>query len=82
MQTGLGMIALDDAVFAGLSPGGLPAAAFRIGSAAQDSDDRIIYDAATDALYFDGEGNGGGAAIQFATLCAASRSAQATSSSS
>jgi Ca2+-binding RTX toxin-like protein len=55
-------------VFAGLAPGGLPAGAFRTGSSAQDADDRIIYDAATGALYFDGDGNGGGAAIQFATL--------------
>jgi Ca2+-binding RTX toxin-like protein len=67
-QVGVDEIVLDNAVFVGLGDGALPAAAFRIGTAAQDADDRIIYDAATGALYFDGDGNGGGAAIQFATL--------------
>jgi Ca2+-binding RTX toxin-like protein/glucose/arabinose dehydrogenase len=61
-------IALDDAVFAGLAPGALAASAFRTGSAAQDSDDRIIYDPATGNLLFDADGNGTGAAVLFATL--------------
>ncbi|MGZ8360988.1 MAG: calcium-binding protein, partial [Allosphingosinicella sp.] len=65
---GVDRIALDDAVFTGLAPGALPAGAFRSGAAAQDADDRIIYDPATGALFFDADGNGGGAAIQFATL--------------
>ena len=39
-------IALDDAVFAGLGAGALDANAFVIGTAAQDADDRIIYDQA------------------------------------
>ena len=62
------MIQLDDAVFAGLAPGALDPGAFTIGSAAQDGDDRIIFDASTGALYFDADGNGAGAAVQFATL--------------
>ena len=61
-------IALDDAVFAGLSAGALNPNAFVTGTAAQDADDRIIYNQATGALFFDADGNGGGAAVQFATL--------------
>ena len=59
---------LDDAVFTGLSMGALPAGAFVVGTAAQDADDRIIYDQATGKLWFDADGNGAGAAILFATL--------------
>ncbi|HVQ09777.1 MAG TPA: calcium-binding protein [Allosphingosinicella sp.] len=61
-------IALDDAVFAGLTPGALPAGAFVIGGAAQDVDDRIVYDSATGRLFYDADGSGAGAAIPFATL--------------
>jgi Ca2+-binding RTX toxin-like protein len=61
-------IALDDAVFAGLSLGVLSAAAFRAGSAAGDADDRIVYNSATGQLFFDADGNGAGAAMLFATL--------------
>ena len=66
--SGADRIALDDAVFGGLAPGALPATAFHTGSVAADASDRIIYDAATGALYFDADGNGAGAQIQFATV--------------
>ena len=46
----------------------LDAGEFVIGAAAADADDFIIYDAASGALYYDADGNGGGAAVQFATL--------------
>jgi Ca2+-binding RTX toxin-like protein len=62
------VIALDDAVFAGLSLGGLSAGAFTTGTAAQDADDRIIYDTGTGRLYYDADGNGAGAQMLFATL--------------
>jgi Ca2+-binding RTX toxin-like protein len=65
---GADKILLDDAIFTGLAPGALDPNAFRSGSAAQDADDRVIYDPATGALYFDADGNGAGARVQFAIL--------------
>ena len=62
------VIVLDDAVFTGLALGALNPNAFRSGTSAQDADDRIIYDPATGNLFFDADGNGVGAAIQFATV--------------
>lgn len=61
-------IALDHAIFTRFNPGTLGAGSFRIGSAAQDGDDFIIYDNATGALSYDADGNGAGAAVQFASL--------------
>ncbi|HYI64328.1 MAG TPA: FG-GAP-like repeat-containing protein, partial [Allosphingosinicella sp.] len=61
-------ILLDDAVFVGLTPGPLGTAGFRSGAAAMDADDRIIYNSATGALFYDSDGNGAGAAVQFASL--------------
>ncbi len=61
-------IQLDDAAFTGLALGALSAGAFNTGSTATQSDDRIIYDAATGALWFDADGLGGVGAVQFATL--------------
>jgi Ca2+-binding RTX toxin-like protein len=66
--SGTDRIALDDAVFTGLGLGALPAGAFVTGSAAGDADDRIIYNSATGQLYFDADGTGSGAAVQFAAL--------------
>jgi Ca2+-binding RTX toxin-like protein len=43
-------------------------AAFHIGTAAHDADDRIVYDPATGTLTYDSNGNAGGGATQFATL--------------
>jgi Ca2+-binding RTX toxin-like protein len=63
-------IQLNSAIFTGLAAGALDASAFVVGSAAADADDRIIYDSATGALYFDADGAGGVGQIQFATLAA------------
>ncbi|HEV2818425.1 MAG TPA: calcium-binding protein [Allosphingosinicella sp.] len=65
---GVDRIALDDATFAGLAPGVLPIEAFRVGAAAEDADDRILYDPATGTLSFDADGIGGLDAVAFATV--------------
>ena len=48
--------------------GTLAASNFCIGKTAKDADDRLVYDKATGALYYDADGNGAGEAIQFAQL--------------
>jgi Ca2+-binding RTX toxin-like protein len=69
-QAGVDKIALDDAIFTGLSPGALPAGAFVLGTSAGDADDRIIYDAATGRIFYDANGNGAGGSVLFATVTA------------
>jgi serralysin len=49
-------IVLNNAVFTGLTAGTLAASAFVIGSAAGDTDDRIIYNSASGAPLFDAAG--------------------------
>jgi len=63
-------IQLQNAVFTGLLGGTLGANQFVIGAAAQDADDRIVYDNTTGALSFDVDGTGGTAAVQFAQVSA------------
>ncbi len=46
----------------------LAASNFIVGKSAQDADDRIVYDKETGALFYDADGNGAGAAVQFASL--------------
>jgi len=65
-------IQLENAIFTALPAGALAAGAFRIGASAGflDFSDRIIYNAATGALFYDPDGFGGTAQTQFATLSA------------
>ena len=63
-------IRLDDAAFAGLTAGALAAAAFVANTSglATSAAHRVIYDTDSGALWFDADGSGAGAAVQFATL--------------
>jgi VCBS repeat-containing protein len=62
-------IKLENAVFTTFgSTGTLSAGAFNTGSAATQSDDRIIYNPANGALIYDSNGSAAGGAVQFATI--------------
>lgn len=62
-------IYLENAVFTKLTRSGpLSSAAFWIGSKAHDSTDRVIYDKTYGKLYYDGDGTGNTAPVQFAQL--------------
>ena len=58
----------NNGVFVGLAVGALNPNAFVIDTTALDADDRIIYNQATGQLFFDADGSGAGAQIQFAAL--------------
>lgn len=62
-------IFLDRDVFAGIAANGtLAAGAFRLGTAAADANDRILYDQATGRIFYDADGAGGAAAVLFAQV--------------
>jgi Ca2+-binding RTX toxin-like protein len=65
-------IRLENAIFTALTTTGtLKADAFYAAAgaiAAHDASDRIVYNTSTGALYYDHDGSGGAAAVQFATL--------------
>lgn len=63
-------ILLDNDVFLALggATGTLNANFFVVGAVAADADDFIIYDDSTGNLYYDADGNGAGAQIQFADV--------------
>jgi Ca2+-binding RTX toxin-like protein len=67
-ESGVDKIALDRNVFAGLAIGAVGPGVFVTGTQAQDADDRIIYNQASGGLFYDADGAGGAAAVQFATL--------------
>jgi Ca2+-binding RTX toxin-like protein len=63
------VIHLENGVFGALTATGtLSGAAFRIGSAAADADDRIIYNKGSGALLYDPDGSGKAGAVQFGLL--------------
>jgi Ca2+-binding RTX toxin-like protein len=59
---------LEDGIFSSLSPGGLTADQFWVGTEAFDSGDRIIHNQAAGALSYDVDGAGGAAAVRFAQV--------------
>jgi Ca2+-binding RTX toxin-like protein len=64
-------IELENAVFASLGiTGTLPNAQFVSGPAALDANDFVIHDPATGAIYYDADGSGAGAQVQFASVTA------------
>jgi Ca2+-binding RTX toxin-like protein len=69
---GIDQIRLDDDIFNNLGqvPGALLATSFKANfeGKAKEADDRVVYNTMTGALYYDPDGNGAGAATQFATL--------------
>lgn len=59
-------IQIDNSVFTALADGALDPNFFVLGPAALDTDDRILYDGT--GLFYDADGNGAQAAVQFATI--------------
>ena len=59
---------LASSVFTALTPGTLPAADFTTAATATTASQHILYNAGTGALSYDADGNGSGAAVQFATI--------------
>ena len=66
-QLGFDWIALDASVFTAIGDT-WAASMFQVGSAANDSGDRIIYNSANGNLFYDPDGNGAQAQLQIATL--------------
>ena len=61
-------IFLNIGLFSALAPGTLGAAAFRLGTVATTTSQRILYDLSTGNLYYDADGSGAKQAIRFATV--------------
>jgi len=65
-------IRLENAIFTSLTAVGvLNASSFVVGTTALDANDYLIYDNGSGALYYDGDGSGSGAAVQFASVYSA-----------
>ncbi len=58
----------DSSQFGFATGGALPTAAFFVGPAAHDANDRFIYTKSTGQLWFDSDGNGANSAVLIATL--------------
>jgi serralysin len=67
-QAGNDTIRLENAIFTTLAAGALSAGAFRLGAAAADADDRIIYNNANGQLFYDSNGNAAGGSTLIAIL--------------
>jgi Ca2+-binding RTX toxin-like protein len=67
-ESGNDTVRLENAIFTTLAAGALAAGAFRIGLAAADADDRIIYNSGNGQLTYDSNGSAAGGATIFAVL--------------
>ena len=81
---GLDRLVLDDDIFARLGVGtatgtSISSANFKVGAAASDSNDYLIYNPTTDKLLYDSDGNGTRAAVPIATIPLAGTMALAAS---
>lgn len=61
-------IQLENAIFKSMGSGVLLSKYFYAGTKAHDADDHVIYNKATGALYYDSDGTGAHAQVQFATI--------------
>ena len=61
-------ILLSSAIFTGIGNGRVALSRIAYGPAATTADHRIVLDPTTGGLYYDADGNGAGAAVQFARL--------------
>ena len=61
-------IYLDRQIFTAFTAGALDASMFALGAAATKAEQRIIYNATTGSLFYDGDGSGSRAAIKIAIL--------------
>jgi Ca2+-binding RTX toxin-like protein len=61
-------IMLENTIFGAFAAGDLAEDRFVNGTVALQANDNILYDQATGALYYDSDGNGAAAAVQFATV--------------
>ena len=70
--SGQDTILLGNLIFTALGAAGdLNPDFFHVGTSAHDADDHIVFNAATGALYYDPDGTGAAAQVQFATLTGA-----------
>ena len=66
--SGVDRLLLENDIFIGLTLGVLASSAFSFGKVAREASHRILYDPSSGALFFDADGVGGVAAVQFAVL--------------
>jgi len=75
---------LDDDIYTKLGTGTLAgksisSANYKVGTAAGDSNDYLIYDPASDKLFYDNDGNGPNGAVQIGVITLAGTTAPALS---
>jgi Ca2+-binding RTX toxin-like protein len=81
---GTDKLVLDDDIFGKLGVGSaagkaILSANYKVGTAAGDANDYLIYNPATDKLYYDNDGNGAHAAVHIATIVLSGTTAPAYS---